>query len=358
MENLPYGIDVFNCGETKFHDWIVRQISLITIESISIERSTSPLHSPFVTALRRVSEIESIQFKVLLDDGHIAKGECVATPAIMGDSLEQIDKELRHIAIPELLALKNIKEEDFLDIVLNLPICNSARAAVDFALWGLCNEIKSLSIKTDVTIPVCDISELPNLLDRRIKEGFSVMKLKVGHETLSDLRARMEIIAAREVSELLIRIDPNQSWSIEYALSAMNLLGDFADLIEYVEQPLSRFSLDDNLKLKQSSDIALMVDETLMGLDDVDRIIDIGAFSWANIKLIKAGGIYPALQMAKQLSEAGIKVSIGSMMESEYGLCSAAQLAHLVNPLSVHDLDAAWWLKEKTVRYENGILKT
>ena len=55
--------------------------------------------------------------------------------------------------------------------------------------------------------------------------------------------------------------------------------------------------------------------QTLMSLDDVDKIIEIGAFSWANIKLIKAGGMYPALQMAKKLSEAGIKVSIGSMME-------------------------------------------
>jgi L-alanine-DL-glutamate epimerase-like enolase superfamily enzyme len=320
---------------------------LITIESVSIEKRTSPLHSPFVTALRRVSEIESIQFKLLLDDGRIAKGECVATPAIMGDSIEQIERDL-----------KRVKEEELPKIALNLPISNSARAAVDFALWSLCNEIRPVSIKTDVTIPICDISELSNLLDHRIEEGFSVMKLKVGQETLSDLRARIEIIAAREISGLLIRIDPNQSWSMEYALSAMNLLGEFADLIEYVEQPLSKFSLDDNLKLKQSSDIALMVDETLMGLDDVNRIIDIGAFSWANIKLIKAGGIYPALQMANQLSEAGIKVSIGSMMESEFGLYSAAQLAHLVNPLSVHDLDAAWWLKEKTVSYENGILKT
>lgn len=331
---------------------------MITIESVSIETRISPLHSPFATALRRVSEIESIQFKLLLDDGRIAKGECVATPAIMGDSIEQIEKELKDIVFPELLSLKKIKEEELPEIALNLPISNSARSAVDFALWSLCNEIKPVSIKTDVTIPICDISELSNLLDHRIAEGFSVMKLKVGQETLSDLRARIEIIAAREISGLLIRIDPNQAWSMEYALSAMNVLGEFVDLIEYVEQPLSKFSLDDNLKLKQSSDIALMVDETLMGLDDVNRIIDIGAFSWANIKLIKAGGIYPALQMAKQLSEAGIKVSIGSMMESEFGLCSAAQLAHLVNPLSVHDLDAAWWLKEKTVSYENGILKT
>ena len=39
---------------------------MITIESVSIEKRTSSLHSPFVTALRRVSEIESIQFKNVL----------------------------------------------------------------------------------------------------------------------------------------------------------------------------------------------------------------------------------------------------------------------------------------------------
>lgn len=136
------------------------------------------------------------------------------------------------------------------------------------------------------------------------------------------------------------------------------MLNKYKEVIEYVEQPLSRKDFEFNLLLRKVTDIPLMADESLMEEEDIDRIINQRAFEYVNIKIIKAGGLYPAEKMAKQLSHAGFKVSVGSMMESERGVRAAALLAHRVNSEAIHDLDAAWWLRDTQLKYVQGILHT
>ena len=75
-----------------------------------------------------------------------------------------------------------------------------------------------------------------------------------------------------------------------------------------------------------------------------------------NLKLLKAGGLTIAREMANTAAAAGIGVYIGSMMEGDQSLSAAAALALEVAPELVHDLDASWWAKESQLRYESGRL--
>jgi O-succinylbenzoate synthase len=44
------------------------------------------------------------------------------------------------------------------------------------------------------------------------------------------------------------------------------------------------------------------------------------------------------------------------MMESPLGVSYAARLAHHLQPDFIHDLDAAWWLKNSPLKYEDGFI--
>ena len=62
------------------------------------------------------------------------------------------------------------------------------------------------------------------------------------------------------------------------------------------------------------------------------------------------------LKLAKVAQDAGVGVSIGSMMEGDIGVEYAARVALKVAPNQVHDLDASWWLKGSHLKYEYGNL--
>ena len=94
-----------------------------------------------------------------------------------------------------------------------------------------------------------------------------------------------------------------------------------------------------------------MADESCFSLNDLEKILDIGAFTYLNVKILKAGGVIPALELANQAIGAGLKVSIGSMMEGVQGIKAAIYLAHQIAPTVTHDLDAAWWFDASPICY-------
>ncbi|MCB0688565.1 MAG: dipeptide epimerase, partial [Saprospiraceae bacterium] len=62
-----------------------------------------------------------------------------------------------------------------------------------------------------------------------------------------------------------------------------------------------------------------------------------------NIKLMKCGGLTPALHMIGKARKLGLKVMVGCMTESSVGISAAAQLVPLVDYI---DLDGSILIKE------------
>ena len=317
------------------------------IKSITIREIPISLRQPFVTALRTVTSYPVIQVEIEQDTGEIGVGECVATPQISGDSHEEI--------LAQLESLKGLKELTPDSLTALLP---STRAAIDLALWNTKNKYPSVSIKTDVTIPIAPLTEIPKLVKERLDSGFSSFKVKVTESPLADLGARIDLIRECAGGDVLIRIDPNQAWQVRYARQAAVALGESGANIEYIEQPLAKSDLAGHVELAKESPIPLMADESCFSLSDLDRILESGAFSYLNVKILKAGGITPALKLAKLAQGAGLKVSIGSMMEGELGIKAAIYLAHEIAPNEIHDLDAAWWFSASTIRYQGSTVSS
>ncbi|MBU3692853.1 MAG: hypothetical protein FGM47_04975 [Candidatus Nanopelagicaceae bacterium] len=318
------------------------------IKSITVTEKSIRLRESFVTALRSVSAYPVIQVVIELIDGRFGVGECVATPQISGDSHEAI---LRQLHSPAVQGLREISPE----IISKLEIFPSAKAALDMALWNT-EKHPSCSVATDVTVPIAELADLKAIVRERVTAGFDTFKLKVKQEEISDLLQRIEIIRQEAGQNAIIRIDPNQAWSLEYAISAAREIAKCGANIEYLEQPLPKADLLGHAALAQECNIPLMADESCFSQTDLEKVVETQAFQYLNVKILKAGGVTPALQLANQAINSGLKVSIGSMMEGVLGIKAASYLAHQLDPEATHDLDAAWWFEESPISYQGSIV--
>ncbi len=68
------------------------------IQSIETQLQSIPLETPFVTALRRVENVEFVRVKVVCENGLTAFGEAPATMAITGEDLAIIENSLEYIS--------------------------------------------------------------------------------------------------------------------------------------------------------------------------------------------------------------------------------------------------------------------
>jgi L-alanine-DL-glutamate epimerase-like enolase superfamily enzyme len=290
------------------------------------------------------------QVRIELESGAVGVGECVATPSIAGDSFEEISRQLN------MHRVRNLKEIDG-KVLDDLNLLPSTRAALDMACWDFQSRSFNCTVGTDVTIPIAPLSEISKIVKERINAGFVAFKVKVQVESIDDLIRRISTIHGLIGSSSKLRIDPNQSWDLAYAAMATRSLELEQLPIEYLEQPLKRSALDEHKSLSQITSIPLMADESCFSEKDLEKVISSDAFKYLNVKILKAGGVYPARQLAKLAQEAGLTVSIGLMMEGEQGVRAATYLAHEVNPEIIHDLDAAWWFEDSSIVYKESTVR-
>ena len=197
------------------------------------------------------------------------------------------------------------------------------------------------SVASDLTIGA-DASD--ETMRAQLDDGFGHIKVKVGLDP-GDVRRVVRIHEAAE-GRVRIRVDANQAWDVGTALSALGAWRAAGVDIEAIEQPLPRADLAGHAALRARQPVPVMLDESVFDVDDARRALDAGAADVVNIKLAKCGGFHAAQEIADLARAAGVRVMIGSMMESRLGVAAAASLAAVVAPDEVHDVDMAWWVAD------------
>ncbi len=174
------------------------------------------------------------------------------------------------------------------------------------------------------------ISSIGHMQEKvREAEGFPIFKIKLGTgEDLSIIRA------LREESLAAFRVDANCAWSVEETIEKSRELAALG--VEFIEQPLPPENLEAMERVYRESALPVIADENSVTPDDVSRLA--GRFHGINIKLVKCGGLLPAMRMIHLARTFGLKVMIGCMIESSVGISGGAQLGPLADYL---DLDGA-----------------
>jgi L-Ala-D/L-Glu epimerase / N-acetyl-D-glutamate racemase len=181
-----------------------------------------------------------------------------------------------------------------------------------------------------VTLGLASPEEMERKLETVI--DFPMLKVKLGAPGDVDNLRR---IRARYRGRL--QVDANAAWS---ASDAVRVLRQIEPLeIELVEQPVAREDLDGLRWVRERSPIPVFADESCHHAGDIANLA--GRVDGVNLKIMKSGGIRAMLRTIHAARAHGMKVMLGSMVESSLALSAAAQLAPLADYL---DLDGHWLL--------------
>lgn len=199
------------------------------------------------------------------------------------------------------------------------------------------------------------IAEPEKMLEKMQATPWPIYKIKLGTSKDLDL-----IKYLRSYTNATFRIDANTGWdalqTIELS-SALKKLG-----VEYIEQPMPADNWEAMEEVRQKSALPIIADESCQAAEDVKQCAPY--FHGINIKLMKCGGISPALTMIKEARELKLKVMLGCMLESSVGISGASQLLPLVDYADLDSIllirnDAASGVELKEGRFifpdRNGI---
>ena len=320
------------------------------IAQIQTGEITLPLVRPFRTALRTVDSVNDIVVRVVADNGLAGYGEAPPTAVITGDTRGSILCAVQDFIRP---ALVGMELEDLDAVMEKLQGCmvhnTSPKAAVDMALYDLWAKARGkplyqllggarTQVETDLTISVNPVDEMvADSLDA-VKQGFRILKIKVGKEGTADVE-RVAAIRRAVGPGVALRVDANQGWTAAQAVAIIQTMEDRGLDIQLVEQPVPARDLAGLKYVTGQVDTPILADEAVFSPEDAANLIAVHAADYLNIKLMKTGGIWNAQKIAALARRHGVQCMMGCMLESRLSVAAAAHCAAGLDIVTMADLD-------------------
>ncbi|MEX2103984.1 MAG: dipeptide epimerase [Bacilli bacterium] len=336
------------------------------ITSIETRRQAVKLKKPFKTALRTVEIAYSVIVSIRCENGMIGWGEAPPTLAITGESLESIESAILHTIRPQIIGQSLFAYEKVFHLIHQSSVGNgSAKAAIDMALYDLLSQGAGMplyqflggyrnTIETDYTVSVNEPEEMGEDAVEFVKDGFNVLKIKVGKDEIKKDIERISEIRKRIGYGIKVRLDANQGWEVKEAISSIRKMEDMGLDIELIEQPVKAYDLEGLKIVSDAVETPIMADESIFTPQQAFQVLKNRAVDLINIKLMKSGGIFKA-QVINSMAEAcGVECMVGSMIESKVGLTAAAHFAASKKNITRYDFDAPLLLSEDPV--QGGII--
>ena len=218
-----------------------------------------------------------------------------------------------------------------------------AQCALDLAAWDIFTKKQGKKLyeylnldpkKIPTTNFTIGIDTVEKMVAKMQEVDWPIYKIKLGTE--HDLEIVREL---RKHTNSVFRIDANCAWTADQAIRNSEELAKLG--VEFMEQPLGKDDLEGMKEVFKYSKLPVMADESCIVESDVKKCH--GLFHGINVKLVKAGGITPALRMIREAKSLGMKTMVGCMTESSIGITAIAHIAPLLDYV---DMDGAMLLTE------------
>lgn len=314
----------------------------------------APLIQPFRTALGQHDNLENILFTVELASGIKGYGEAGIATHITQETAEQTVQNLKLIG--HILQGRDVS--DYLRLSAELherfPNNKSCIAAVEVALMDVLTRQwkiplwkffgnKPERIVTDITIVISDLPETEKAVKKFYKQGFRKFKVKIGRN--QDLDYQRVLAVQRFAPGSSIYLDANQGYLADETLRFLKLLKRAGIKPELIEQPVLKSDWDGLEKISRLSGVTVCADESAGSLADVIKLIRGKTVKAINIKLMKFG-LFHSREVYWLAKANGLKLMIGSMMESSVAVVAAAHLACGLGDFDFVDLDSPFFIKK------------
>lgn len=258
-------------------------------------------------------------------------GECVAIDYYQIDLAHFI---IRLKEIQPLLEKQTISHpEDFFRFLSQLDLHPFLMSALDCAYWDLFGKLENKSFTELNHIPSTNLAE--SSITISVSDIEDQIR-KIENSSWNRFKVKCKGLHKHNIEKLLrlnrnIALDSNASFTDQDCLWLQE--NREAQKFSYLEQPRP---IDQYKVLKKEGFANWMADEDCQDSDSLDELIPY--YKSVNIKLMKCGGLTPALEMIRKAKKLGYKIMIGCMTESTVGISAGCVLAGFTD---FADLDGA-----------------
>jgi L-alanine-DL-glutamate epimerase-like enolase superfamily enzyme len=258
-------------------------------------------------------------------------GECVAIDYYQID-LQRFVLQLKEIQ-SQIQSCTITHPQEFFKYLLNLNLHPFLLSALDCAYWDLFGKLENKSfielnnlpsvhlVESSITISV---GEIDHQIEKIEKSSWNKFKVKCKGLNKNNVEKLLKL-------NRHIALDSNASFTDEDCIWLQE--NDEVQKFSYLEQPRP---IDNYGILEKQSFANWMADEDCQNLDSLYKLIPY--YKSINIKLMKCGGLTPALEMIRKARALNYKIMIGCMTESTVGISAACNLTGMAD---YADLDGA-----------------
>jgi muconate cycloisomerase len=296
-----------------------------------------PLAKPMVMAAEKIARAENLLVRIEADNGLVGWGEATVAPTMTGDTLPGIVAAVRQHMAPLLTGA------DALDRAELARRCRAsvehnggAKAAVEIALLDLvgkhlhvpCVELiggaQRRAVENMWLLGNSDVATDIAEAKRKVGEGYGYFKLKVGVKTVEEEIEAAQQMRAALGSGVKLCADANTGWTLQKAQTYLRGVDGLGLL--FLEQPLPTTQSGAMAALNRLGILPICGDECIAGAEDILSFGQAGIIGGANLKLIKTGGVTPALHAASLCSQLGLPTTLACKVAGS-SISAAATLA-------------------------------
>jgi len=311
------------------------------------ERLELPIDGAFTISRGASETIETVAVRLEDHDGRAGIG-AAAPSEYYGESVDSVES-----VMPDLLGIvieagdptrqqtieRAMREE--------APEEAAARAAVSIAVHDLAARqaeeplYRRLGLDpgdaptSSYTVSIDSPAGMASAAQRAAGAGYPILKVKLGTD---DDRSRIDAIR-KTAPQARIRVDANAAWMPEEAIEKMEWLANAGG--EFVEQPVPADDHEGLAPVAEEGFLPVAADESCVTAEDVPAVAD--AVDIVVVKLMKCGGIRPAVRQIETAKAHGLEVMLGCMVES---MASLAGSCHLAPRAEYADLDGSLLLAD------------
>jgi O-succinylbenzoate synthase len=287
-------------------------------------------------------------------EGGTGWGEVAPLPGLSSETLAEAERALWDYLqrLPDRLPENPDSLAEVLDVVLRTAPA-SVRWGIELALVGWMAARTGKRLDTWLASSPAPFVKVNALLSPKegkaalqaIGEiGYQAVKLKVGRHSLAEDIQRVREVRAAVGPAVEIRLDANRAWTLSEALTFVEAVADLN--IAYLEEPVKK--VEDLAPFARLSPIPLALDETLMAYRDQPLV----NWAFAHVVVLKPiglGGVFKALQRAREAQALDLEVVWSSAFESGVGTRGVLALAAASQSPAAAGLDPYRWLAADAV---------
>ncbi len=288
-----------------------------SIQRIVLHRLEIPLTRPYVLSIRTVKALDTVLVEMIDTDGVTGYGEATVLTGYTHETIDDVWRRIQQLA-ESMVGLDPQPALDRLAAqVGDAPFTVTALATAVEMLNGIDVDFATAQ-SVPLLAPIADHepSAVKAEVEDLLSAGYRTLKIKVGFDVDDDLR-RVAWIQRVNAGRARLRIDANQGYSRTEAIRFVT--GLEPDSIELVEQTCAADDWDAAVATARVARVPMMLDESIYGVDDVERAAQLGAARFIKFKLMKAGGLARLRDAVTRIRTLGMVPILGNGVAADIG---------------------------------------